>query len=209
MIEIGKPEAADRAGWAILVDGYNTFYERTPAYELVERAWNAFRAATYMHASSPTGPRPRRCGRVYWSTQASNDTAWRLYDRVAVNRGFHPVPITFVGGCVVVVLLAPFALVVLAALAAFVVVGRSSLAITDAGVAIRNYPQAPVLVPLARVGRFEATPRAGNLSGVRPATAVLVLIDGSRLPVRKVNAPAAGRGVDALNARVEFLRTES
>jgi GNAT superfamily N-acetyltransferase len=28
------------------------------------------------------------CSRVYWSTHESNETARRLYDRVAVNRGF-------------------------------------------------------------------------------------------------------------------------
>lgn len=30
----------------------------------------------------------RGCGRVYWHTRESNATARRLYDRVAVNRGF-------------------------------------------------------------------------------------------------------------------------
>jgi GNAT superfamily N-acetyltransferase len=32
--------------------------------------------------------RDRRCGRVYWHTRDSNATARRLYDQVAVNRGF-------------------------------------------------------------------------------------------------------------------------
>ncbi|OXM45262.1 GNAT family N-acetyltransferase [Amycolatopsis thailandensis] len=32
--------------------------------------------------------RDRDCGRVYWHTKESNATARRLYDRVAVNRGF-------------------------------------------------------------------------------------------------------------------------
>ncbi len=32
--------------------------------------------------------RARECSRVYWSTQQTNATARRLYDRVAVNRGF-------------------------------------------------------------------------------------------------------------------------
>lgn len=32
--------------------------------------------------------RERDCGRVYWSTQETNTTARRLYDQVAVNRGF-------------------------------------------------------------------------------------------------------------------------
>jgi GNAT superfamily N-acetyltransferase len=30
----------------------------------------------------------RGCGRVYWTTHESNATARRVYDRVAVNRGF-------------------------------------------------------------------------------------------------------------------------
>ncbi|MFE6610768.1 GNAT family N-acetyltransferase [Amycolatopsis sp. NPDC057786] len=32
--------------------------------------------------------RDRDCGRVYWHTKESNATARRLYDQVAVNRGF-------------------------------------------------------------------------------------------------------------------------
>ena len=32
--------------------------------------------------------RERGCSRVYWSTQETNTTARRLYDEVAVNRGF-------------------------------------------------------------------------------------------------------------------------
>ncbi|GAB3866128.1 GNAT family N-acetyltransferase [Dactylosporangium cerinum] len=32
--------------------------------------------------------RERQCNRVYWSTHHTNATARRLYDRVAVNRGF-------------------------------------------------------------------------------------------------------------------------
>jgi hypothetical protein len=110
---------------------------------------------------------------------------------------------------VVVVLLFPFVLVGLAAIAAVVVVLRSSLGITSAGVEIHNYPQAPRVIPLAQVSHFEPAPRVGNLSGVRPATAVLVLTDGSRVPVRKITAPDAGRGVDALNQRLDSLRTGS
>ena len=106
----------------------------------------------------------------------------------------------------VVVLVAPIALVVIAALVAAVFVRRSSLHITAAGVRIRNYPQAPVVVPLDRVDHFEATPRAGNFASLRPPTAVLVLVDGSRVPVRTVTAPDAGYGVDALNRRVAALR---
>jgi hypothetical protein len=85
-------------------------------------------------------------------------------------------------------------------------VRRSSLRITSAGVEIRNYPQAPKLIPLVQVGHFEATPRVGNFSSLRPATAVLVLTDGSRVPVRTLTAPDAGHGIDALNQRVESIR---
>jgi hypothetical protein len=106
----------------------------------------------------------------------------------------------------VVVLLLPFILIIAAALAAVVVVRRSSLRITSAGVEIHNYPQAPMLIPLERAAQFEATPRAGNFAGLRPATAVLVLADGSRIPVRKITAPDAGHGVEALNRRMESLR---
>ena len=106
----------------------------------------------------------------------------------------------------VVVLVAPIVLVVVVAIVAFVFVARSSLQITSAGVEIRNYPQAAKLIPLAQVREFEATPRAGNFKSARPATAVLVLTDGSRVPVRKVAAPNAGTGIDALNRRIEALR---
>ena len=106
----------------------------------------------------------------------------------------------------VVVLLAPFALIALAALAALVTVRRSSLRITSEGVEVRNYPSAPMLVPLAQVRQFEATPRGGNFARIRPPTAVLVRTDGSRVPVRSITAPDAGTGVDALNRRVEALR---
>jgi hypothetical protein len=108
---------------------------------------------------------------------------------------------------VVVVLVAPIVLVVLVAILAFVFVQRSSLHITSAGVAIRNYPQAPKLIPLAQVVHFEATPRGGNFRSARPNTAVLILTDGSRLPVRKITAPDGGTGIDALNRRVESLRS--
>ena len=106
----------------------------------------------------------------------------------------------------VVVLLFPVALVVAVAVAAAVVVWRSSLRITSAGVEIHNYPQSPKLIPLAQVRYFEATPRVGNFASLRPATAVLVLTDGSRVAVRSVAAPEAGIGIDALNRRVESLR---
>jgi hypothetical protein len=82
----------------------------------------------------------------------------------------------------------------------------SSLRITSAGVEIRNYPQAAKLIPLVQVSAFEATIATGNFKSLRPATAVLVLTDGSRVPVRTISEPDAGRGVAALNKRVESLR---
>jgi hypothetical protein len=110
---------------------------------------------------------------------------------------------------VVLVLLLPFAVIGVAALAAVVCVRRSYLRITSAGVEIRNYPQAPKLIPLARVERFEPTVPVGNFPSLRPATAALVLTDGSRLPVRRVEAGDAGHGVDALNAYISRLRREA
>jgi hypothetical protein len=106
----------------------------------------------------------------------------------------------------VVVLLLPFGLVVAAAILVVVVVLRSSLRITSAGVEVHNFPQSPRVIPLGQVGHFEPAARVGNFSGIRPATAVLVLTDGTRLPVRKISAADAGRGVDALNQRLESLR---
>src|SRR5215470_4536810 len=101
-----------------------------------------------------------------------------------------------------VFVLIPVVLVGAAALS----VARSSLRITSDGVEIRNYRQPEQVVPLARVDHFEPTPSVGNFSFLRPPTAALVLIDGSRIPVRRISDPEAGRGVDALNARVEELR---
>jgi len=107
---------------------------------------------------------------------------------------------------VVVVLLLPVILIGVAWLVSSVFVRRSSLRITGEGVEVHNYPQPPRLIPLAQVGRFEATPRSGNFKSLRPETAVLVLVDGTRVPVRSLFAPDAGHGVDALNQRVETLR---
>ena len=104
------------------------------------------------------------------------------------------------------VLLLPLVLIGVAALAAFICVRRSSLHITSAGVAFQNYPQTPKLIPLQQVERFEAAVPAGNFASLRPATAVLVLRDGSRLPVRRIEAPDAGYGIEALNARIGELR---
>ena len=106
----------------------------------------------------------------------------------------------------VALILLPLVALAAAAVLAFVSVRRSTLRITADGVEYRNYPQATQVVPLAQVRRFEDTVAVGNFSGLRPATAVLVLIDGSRLPVRSITAPDAGTGVDALNARVAALR---
>jgi hypothetical protein len=104
------------------------------------------------------------------------------------------------------VLLLPIAFVAVALVAAVVCVRCSALRITSAGVEVRNYPQAAKLIPLTQVERFEATTPVGNFKSLRPATAVLILTDGSRVPVRTVAAPDAGHGVAALNARVESLR---
>lgn len=137
MIEIGRLTAADRGHWETLFTGYNTFYGRTLAPEMFDRAWTAFAEDTRMHALGAkvdgklvgithflvhasttsadvcylqdlfTAPeargqgaagklieavadwaRARHCARLYWATQETNTTARRLYDRVAVNRGF-------------------------------------------------------------------------------------------------------------------------
>ena len=107
---------------------------------------------------------------------------------------------------VFVLLIVPLVIIGVAAVASFVFVRLSSLRITAEGVEIRNYPQAPRVVPLAQVAQFEPTPSVGNLSFLRPKTAALVLKDGTRIPVRMIAAPDAGIGVDALNQRVESLR---
>jgi hypothetical protein len=107
---------------------------------------------------------------------------------------------------VLFLILLPFVFVGIALVAAIVCVQLSWLRITSAGVELRNYPQAPKHIPLAQVGHFEATTATGNFKSIRPATGVLVLTDGSRVPVRKVAAPDAGYGVDALNARIDELR---
>lgn len=50
MVDIGRLTPADRADWQVLFEGYNTFYERTLAPELFDRAWTAFQEDTRMHA---------------------------------------------------------------------------------------------------------------------------------------------------------------
>jgi hypothetical protein len=107
---------------------------------------------------------------------------------------------------VLVLVLIPLVVLGVAAVLAMVSVRRSTVHITTAGVEYRNYPQASQSVPLEQVARFEDAVAVGNFSGLRPATAVLVLTDGSRLPVRSLTDPEAGHGVAALNARVHALR---
>ncbi len=107
---------------------------------------------------------------------------------------------------VVVLVALPLVALGIAAVLALVSVRRSTLRITADGVEYRNYPQATQVVPLGRVQRFEDAVAVGNFGSLRPATAVLVLTDGSRLPVRSLSDPDAGVGVDALNARVAALR---
>jgi hypothetical protein len=107
---------------------------------------------------------------------------------------------------VLVLVVLPLIVLALAAGAAFVSVRNSTLRITEAGVEFRNYPSLPRTFPLADVARFEDAEATGNFASLRPATAVLVLRDGTRLAVRSLSAPDAGIGVDALNARVAALR---
>ena len=102
--------------------------------------------------------------------------------------------------------LLPVGMVAGAFIASLVFVRMSTLRITGRGVEIRNYPQAVRTVPLTDVDKFVETTRSGNFSFLRPRTATLVLVDGSRVPVRCVGDPDAGSGVDALNERVELLR---
>ena len=100
----------------------------------------------------------------------------------------------------------PLALIGSAGLLSFVFVRLSSLRITSSEVEIRNYPQAAKAIPMARVDRFVPAERVGAFSFLRPATAVLVLTDGSRVATRAIGEPEAGYGIDALNRRVAALR---
>jgi GNAT superfamily N-acetyltransferase len=137
MITIGGLTENDRPAWENLFAGYNTFYGRTLAPELVDRAWREFARGERMHAlgawadgelvgivhflthASTTSAdvcylqdlftdvrargrgagralieavagwaRARGCVRLYWHTQTSNTTARRLYDQVALDKGF-------------------------------------------------------------------------------------------------------------------------
>ncbi|MEU0529794.1 GNAT family N-acetyltransferase [Amycolatopsis tolypomycina] len=137
MITIGGLTENDRAAWENLFAGYNTFYGRTLAPELVDRAWREFARGERMHALGARADgalvgivhffthvsttsadvcylqdlftdaeargqgvgralieavadwaRAQGCVRVYWHTQTSNTTARRLYDQVALDKGF-------------------------------------------------------------------------------------------------------------------------
>jgi GNAT superfamily N-acetyltransferase len=137
VITTGGLTAEDRPAWENLFAGYNTFYGRTLAPELVDRAWREFETGERMHALGArldgalvgivhffTHPsttsadvcylqdlftdtevrgrgvgrtlieavagwaRAQGCVRVYWHTQTSNTTARRLYDQVALDKGF-------------------------------------------------------------------------------------------------------------------------
>jgi hypothetical protein len=106
-------------------------------------------------------------------------------------------------------ILLPVILIGSAGAASYAFVNFSTLRITSAGVEIRNYPQAAKVIPLELVDRFVPAERVGNFAFLRPATAVLLLTDGTRTPVRKVSEPEAGYGVDALNQRLAALRSGS
>jgi hypothetical protein len=99
----------------------------------------------------------------------------------------------------------PVILIAGAALVSWLFVRRSSVRITSEGVEIRNYPQDIKVVPLDAVDRFVETERSGTFKSLRPATATLVLLDGTRVPVRSLGDGAVF-GVDALNDRVAALR---
>ena len=104
-------------------------------------------------------------------------------------------------------ILLPVILIGSAAAASYASVRLSSLRITSAGVEIRNYPQPPRVIPLDRVDRFVPAERVGAFAFLRPQTAVLLLTDGTRSPVRQVGELQAGHGVDALNQRLAALRS--
>jgi hypothetical protein len=107
---------------------------------------------------------------------------------------------------VALLVLLPLVLIALAAGAAWVSVARSTLRITADGVTVHNAGMDETTVPLARVVGFEAVTPGGFMTFVRPATATLVLTDGTRLVVRRPVDPDAGAGVDALNERLAQLR---
>jgi hypothetical protein len=107
-----------------------------------------------------------------------------------------------------ILILLPVVLIAVVAVLAVVNVRRSTLRITEAGIVFRNYPEPERAVPLADVDGFDEPTRVGFLSSVRPRTVVLVLTDGTRIPVRTASDPQAGAGVDALNDRLERVRRD-
>jgi hypothetical protein len=107
-----------------------------------------------------------------------------------------------------ILVLLPFVLLAVVAIVAVRTVRRSSIHITETGVEYRNYPDPVRVVPLAAVAHFDEPTRVGFLASVRPGTAVLVLTDGTRVPLRCNTDPAAGVGVDALNDRLERVRRD-
>jgi hypothetical protein len=100
----------------------------------------------------------------------------------------------------------PVVLIAAAGIAAFVSVRLSSVCITRGGVEFRNYPHPVTTIPLDDIDRFVETERVGWLSGVQPATAALVLNDGTRVPVRSIRECSGAYGVDAMNARLGEVR---
>jgi hypothetical protein len=100
----------------------------------------------------------------------------------------------------------PALLIFAVAVAAFVSVSMSTLCMTDAGVELRNFPQEQQVVPLDQVQRFVETERVGVIAKLRPVTGAIVLVDGTRVPVRKLRDWSGAYGVDALNERLAALR---
>jgi hypothetical protein len=103
----------------------------------------------------------------------------------------------------------PVVLIGTAAVLSFTVVRLSTLSVTSAGITFRNFPQPPRDVPLEQVDRFVAAEPFGFFAFLRPATAVLLLRDGSRLPVRTIREAHGPYGVDALNLRLAEVRSGS
>ena len=103
-------------------------------------------------------------------------------------------------------LLLPVLLIAAAAVASIVFVRLSTLRVSADGVEIRNFPQDTRVVPLEQVDRFVETERSGGLGFLRPATATLLLVDGTRVPVRSLRERDGAYGVDELNARLARLR---
>jgi hypothetical protein len=63
------------------------------------------------------------------------------------------------------------------------------------------------VIPLRDAERFVESERVGWVQHVRPATALLVLSDGTRVPVHKLRDCSGAYGVDALNDRLAALRS--